>query len=95
MPKVHYSTLAAQDLYENAEYIARDKPNAAYRWVEKIEATCELLAKNPEVGEQRQTRGYGPCRSFSCGNYVIFFRAVSDGVEIVRILRAERDIDRL
>jgi toxin ParE1/3/4 len=95
MSKPHYSTLAAQDLYENAEYIARDKPDAAYRWVEKIEATCELLAENPEVGEQRQTRGYGPCRSFTCGNYVIFFRAVSDGVEIVRILRAERDIDRL
>ena len=95
MPNVHYSSLAAQDLYENTEYIARDKPGAAYRWVEKIEATCDLLAENPEVGEQRQTRRHGPCRSFTCGNYVIFFRAVTDGVEIVRIVRAERDIDRL
>lgn len=56
MPRVHYSSLAAEDLLENAEYIARDKPDAAYRWVEKIEATCELLAADPEVGQQRQTR---------------------------------------
>jgi toxin ParE1/3/4 len=95
MPNVHYSPLAAEDLYENAEYIARDRPDAAYRWVEKIESTCGLLAEYPDVGEQRQTRGYGLCRSFTCGNYVIFFRAVSDGVEIVRIVRAERDIDRM
>ena len=36
MAKVHYSSLAAKDLCDNAEYIARDKPDAAYRWVEAI-----------------------------------------------------------
>ncbi len=85
MPSVHYSVLAAKDLAENADYIARDKPEAADRWIDKIES-------NPELGESRQTRGYGHCRSFSSGNYVIFYRTVSDGVDIVRILRAERDI---
>ena len=55
MAKVHYSSLAAKDLWENAEYIARDKPDAAYRWVESIEKTCELLAGNPELGERRKT----------------------------------------
>lgn len=53
MSKVHYSSLAADDLLDSAKYIARDKPDAAYRWIEKIEATCELLAANPEVGERR------------------------------------------
>ena len=95
MPKVHYSSLAADDLFENSDYIARDKPGAAYRWVEKIEATCGMLAANPEVGEQRKMRGFGSCRSFTSGNYVIFFRAVQDGVEIIRIVRAERDIDSM
>ena len=95
MATVHYSTLAAGDLYENAEYIARDKPDAAYRWIEKIEATCELLANNPEMGQARTTRSHGRCRSFVSGNYLIFFRGVVGGVEIVRIVRGERDIDRL
>lgn len=95
MGKVYYSTLAAADLSENAEYIARDKPEAAYRWIEKIEATCELLAKNPEVGQERVTHNLGRCRSFVSGNYVIFFRGVSDGVEVVRVVRGERDLDHL
>jgi len=95
MASVHYSTLAAADLYENAEYISRDKPDAAYRWIEKIESTCEILAQYPEMGQERTTRSHGRCRSFVSGNYVIFFRGASDGVEVVRIVRAERDLDRL
>ena len=95
MPKVHYSTLAAHDLFENAEYIAQDKPAAAYRWIEKIESACEFIAANPEVGQQRATHGFGDCRSFTCGRYVVFFRRVTDGVEIVRIVRGERDLESL
>lgn len=75
MARVHYSSLAAEDLCETAEYIARDKPEAAYRWVEAIEQTCERLALNPEMGEQRTIRRLGNCRCFTCGKYVIFFRA--------------------
>ena len=95
MANVSYSPLAAQDLFDNAEFIARDKPDAAYRWVEKIRQTCQLLADHPEMGEQRESHGFGPCRSFGCGNYVIFYRSAPDGVEIVRIVRAERDVDKL
>jgi toxin ParE1/3/4 len=82
-------------LLETCLYIASDNPDAVYRWVEKIEETCELLAVNPQVGQQRETHGLGKCRAFTCGNDVIFFRAAPDGVEIIRIVRAERDIDRL
>ena len=95
MATVDYSLLAATDVIENAEFIARDKPSAAYKWIEQIEQTCHLLALNPEMGEQRETRGYGRCRSFTCGNYVIFFRGSHSGVEIIRVLRAERDLDQL
>ena len=95
MAKVHYSSLAAKDLYDNAEYIARDKPDAAFRWIEAIEETCELLATNPEMGERRNIRNLGHCRSVTCGKYVIFFRGVADGVEIIRVVRGERDIAQL
>ena len=95
MAEVYYSTLAAEDICENAEYIAKDKPDAAYRWVERIEAACELLADNPNMGQERTTRSHGKCRSFASGNYVIFFRAAPNGVEIVRVIRGERDIENL
>ncbi|TWT81729.1 Plasmid stabilization system protein [Planctomycetes bacterium CA13] len=95
MGKVRYSKLASSDLYENSEFIARDKPEAAYRWVEKIEAACQTLAVNPETGQRRISKNHGACRSFSCGNYVIFFRGLGDEVEIIRIVRGERDLDNI
>ena len=87
--------MASDDLWENAEYIAEDKPDAAYKWVETIENVCETLAANPEMGQARTSRNHGPCRSFVSGNYVIFFRGLGEGVEIIRIVRGERDLDNV
>ena len=95
MAKVHYSSFAAKDLCDNAEYIARDKPDAAYRWVEAIEETCERLSLNSEMGERRNIRNLGLCRSFTCGKYVIFFRGVADGIEIIRVVRGDRNVEQL
>ena len=85
MAKVKYSALA--------EYIAHDRPDAAYRWIETIERVCGMLAENPDLGQTRNSPNHGACRSFVSGNYVIFFRSASDGVEIIRIVRGERDLD--
>ena len=59
MAKVRYSKLASSDLYENSEFIARDKPEAAYRWVAKVEAACQTLAQNPEMGQTGHLRTTG------------------------------------
>ncbi|MEI8373960.1 MAG: type II toxin-antitoxin system RelE/ParE family toxin [Planctomycetota bacterium] len=95
MAKVYYSSLAARDLCDNAEYIARDKPDAAYHWVVAIKETCERLALNPEMGERRSIRNLGHCRSFTYGKYVIFFRGAADSVEIIRVVRGDRDVEQL
>ncbi|NLS95818.1 MAG: type II toxin-antitoxin system RelE/ParE family toxin [Planctomycetaceae bacterium] len=79
MPKVHYSVLAARDLAENAEYIARDRPDAAYQWIDAIESTCVMLAANPELGELRESPRLGHCRSFTSGKYVIFLTVTDFG----------------
>ena len=34
-------------------------------------------------------------RSFPVGNYVIFYRAMQDGIEVVRVLSGFRDIPNL
>lgn len=95
MPSVHYSPSAANDLVELSEYIARDKPDAAYHWIEEVESTCQLVANNPGLGQARQSCVFGQCRSISMGHFVIFFRAVDNGVEVIRIVRGERDLDRI
>ncbi|WP_254508315.1 type II toxin-antitoxin system RelE/ParE family toxin [Anatilimnocola floriformis] len=91
MPVVFYSPAANEDLLAIAEYIARDKPAAARRWVQRIQETCELLATQPNLGESRSGFGAPTARMFSVGNYVIFFRAVNGGIEVSRIVHASRD----
>jgi toxin ParE1/3/4 len=95
MPGVFYSPAADDDLLGIAEYIARDKPEAARRWVQKIQETCELLASQPKLGESRPGFGLSGVRSFSVGSYVIFFRAIAGGIEIARVVHGSRDLHDL
>ncbi len=94
MRKPFYSTAARQDLVDILRYIARDKPDAAVSWVEKIEAKCLLLASQPEMGELRSRLG----RDVRCnfvGRYIIFHRKHGDTVEILRVIPGDRNITKL
>lgn len=94
MPTLIFAPRARQDLAEILEYIARDKPLAAENWVITIEERCRLIASTPEFGEKRPE--YGPeIRSSVVGRYVIFYRPVEDGIEVVRVITGDRDIRTL
>ena len=95
MAKPVIAPLAKEDLRTTVRFIARDKPLAARRWLARIRAEFRMLARNPEVGERRTEFLSGDCRSFSFGNYVIFYRRIDRGIEVVRVVRGERDIRSL
>ena len=95
MPKVVYAPEADDDLVDIADCIARDKPDAARQWIRKIRETCETLASNPEMGQLREDLGVTGCRSFSVSNYVVFFRASNDGIEVSRVVHGSRDMRNL
>jgi toxin ParE1/3/4 len=95
MPKLTFSPLAEADLNEILEYISRDKPEAAIRWVQRIRETCELLARDPEIGERRPEFKTGEIRSSLVGRYVIYYRPTATGIEIARVIRGERDVQDL
>jgi toxin ParE1/3/4 len=95
MARVIYSPGADADLLNIAAFIAHDKPDAALRWVQAIREKCDLIASHPEMGEERPGFGVPGCRSFSAGNYVIFFRSIDHGIEVARIIHASRDLRRL
>ena len=81
---------ARQDLADIFDYIARDKPFAAKKWVRKIEEKCELIATTPEFGQVRPELG-GEIRSSTLGRYVIFYRPIENGIEVLRIIPGDRD----
>ncbi len=94
MSKRFYTSAAHADLASIIEYIARDKPEAALSWVEKVEAKWLLLAENPAIGELQPHLGDG-VRASVVGRYVIFHREANDRVEILRVIPGDRNITRL
>jgi toxin ParE1/3/4 len=46
------------------------------------------------MGANRDRLGSG-LRSFPVGNYLVFYRTVPDGIELVRLLHGARDLSRL
>jgi len=82
------------DLSEIGEYIAKDNPINALRFIEKLHERCGLLTKNPFSGRPRNETGSG-LRSIIFGRYVIFYHVIDDCLEIVRIIHGSRDIPRV
>ena len=89
---VRLSELARTDLLEIWCYIAPDNEPAADRLYERILTLGERMLSFPEMGRERPDLGPG-LRSFPVGNYIVFYRLVSDGIEIARVLHGHRDIE--
>ncbi len=94
MPRLEYSGKAKADIKNNAGYIARDNEAAARKWTAKIRKKCRLIAKYPDLGDPRPEYGPG-IRTTYVGSYVIYFRRKGDVLEIVRIIRGDRDVKSL
>lgn len=89
-----------RDLFELADYIARDSLDSAERFLDAAEAAFQLLASTPELGtlcEFRSPQAAGirmwAIRSFE--NYVVFYRSLKDGVEVVRVIHGARDMEAI
>lgn len=92
MSKVVKRPLAATDLDEIWWYIAQDNPDAADRFLDKIEERCRTLAQFPNMGVSRDELHPG-LRSLPVGKYLIFYLTIEGGIEVVRVLPGMMDID--
>ena len=94
MPIVRRTSQAHLDLVETAFRIAGENPTAADRWLDLIDAKCQLLARMPELGRKRPDLA-PELRSLPVGNYLIFYRPMSDGIQVIRVLQGARDLPQL
>jgi toxin ParE1/3/4 len=86
------SSKAESDLDSIWSFIAADNRNAADAVIDRITDTFEMLLNMPFAGRARLEFG-GDLRSMAVGNYVVFYVALSDGIEIVRVMHGRQDID--
>lgn len=85
---------ARRDLIDIWRHIGRDDPAAADRLLDRIDARCALLAEHPQLGPERADIRPG-LRYVVIERYVILYRSVEGGVEIVRVVHGARDLPNL
>jgi toxin ParE1/3/4 len=88
------SAQAEDDLLEIWNYIARDSDRTADRFLDRLHEKFVTLARNPQTGRARPDLR-PDLRSFPNGAYLILYRVIDGGVEIVRVLHAARNLDDL
>jgi len=91
MSRYRLSEQSRLDLEDIWLYIASNNLTAADRFIDELVGKFQTLAAQPGIGPKRDELGES-LRSFPVGNYVIFFRVLPDGIEVVRILSGFRDI---
>ncbi|MDT8446588.1 MAG: type II toxin-antitoxin system RelE/ParE family toxin [bacterium] len=92
MPRILKTPLALEDTLEAAEFIYRDNPQAAERFLDLIDEKLKLLAENPLIGRERAEL-LASLRSFPFKSYVVFYRPLTDGIEFIRLLHAHQDVE--
>lgn len=94
MTKYSLTAPARMDVQEIVAYIEEDNSDAASAIVDRLFDRFVSIAKMPEIGRLREEFGTG-LRSFPEGNYLIFYRLTSRGIEILRVLHSARDIEAI
>lgn len=77
---------------EVGDFIARDKPKAAFQFLHGLRETIRRLGDSPQIGRRRDDVGEG-LRSFPHAPCLIWYRISPDGcVEVLRVLHGARAI---
>jgi toxin ParE1/3/4 len=75
------------------DYVAADNPDVADRLLRTLDAKVQFLSDFPHVGRRRPELR-PRLRSFPVGNYIIFYRPLREGMELIRVLHGARDVRR-
>jgi toxin ParE1/3/4 len=94
MSRIRITPLADRDLVEIWYFIAQEDPVAADRLLDLLEGKYKLLADNPQMGPARPDIAK-ELRYHPVGNYLLLYRVVSDGIELVRVVHGARDLHHL
>jgi len=82
----HFSQLAENDLLSIGDHTLRAwGPEQTKKYLSELEACCQMLANNPELGRACDDVRPG-LRRLEQGKHVIFFRLQLNGILISRIL---------
>lgn len=86
---------ASRDVESIMDYLAQKASmEAAEHFLEKINAKFTMLAQFPRIGRRRDEL-YPSLRSVPLEDYLIFYRLVPGGIEVMRVVGGYRDLSAL
>ena len=97
----HVLPAADRDLDDQAAYLlAEASLDTALRFYDAASVTFGKIAGMPGIGERwpsanPRLAGLRVWRIEGFENHLIFYRAADKGIEIIRVIHAARDIDRV
>ena len=86
--KLRWTDRSRRDLIDIGHYIARDKPGAARRWVERLRGT----AKQPLAGRRVPEVGRDNVREVLVGNYRIVYEIQKKEIRIPTVFEGHRPL---
>jgi toxin ParE1/3/4 len=90
-----FTAPASRDIENIIDYVADNSSfDAAERLLKKINKKCRNLANFPNMGRKRDEL-LTSLRSFPVDDYLIFYRQIEEGIEILRVVSGYRDLDAL
>jgi len=93
--KVVVTAAAELDLIEIGEYIALDDLPRAVSFVQELIDHCHRIGETPRLYPFVPRYEHWGIRRCVHGNYLIFYRAREETVEIVHVLHGARDYEPL
>jgi len=94
MSKVSWTHAARRDLVDVLDFLVNQNEQAARNFIQILEQKESLYASSPALGSVYPELS-GSLRSFVVKSYVLFYREESNGITIVRLIHAARDISAL
>lgn len=94
MAEYRLSGRADKDLQEISHFIAMDSPQGARKLLQAFRQHFLLLAENKNFGRARPD--IRPDMRYSAvKNYLVFYRPITDGIAVVRVVHVRRNIQAL
>jgi len=94
MSRYVINALASQDLNEIADYFAENSIEAGERFFNAFNRKCQQLVAFPNSGKS-YAEIRPELRGISLEGFIIFYRILDNGIEILRVVSGRRDFPSL
>jgi len=95
MARIDRRPRARQDIVEIWRYIADESGEPrADRYLRRLNDVVSYLAQQPLMGRKRPEILEEGIRSFPAESHVLFYIALEDGIELVRVIHGSQDLEK-